>query len=496
MNTKSIKTKLFNYFLYLIIIMTVLTLFSVLNTHSVKNEYKNMIKKFILLNDLSQYMTEMAQGLEIYSNSKKEEDLKKFYDSCEQITHTKNDVKPLITDKEDYSALIDIENLVTGFKDESYKAIEGNRTGSLSNFYLHYVEAKNISKYTESHIRQLIKNQLDASNDVYSKLNIRASVTEWIILTTIIIVSMFFITYSLKFSKEITEPIIKLSHISRELSSGNFDVEKVTVKSDDEVKLLADGFNIMVDNIKYLIKKIEDNAKFREMLKDEEMKNLIIHKALKDEQLKALQAQINPHFLFNTLNTIVNTAIIEGSYETERLIQSLADILRYSLRKSNNVSIIEDEVYIIKQYMFIQKARFTARLNFMLEEDESISSCVIPALTLQPIVENAFIHGIEGKEDGGDIRVYIRSEGDFIKIQVADNGFGIQAEKLARLKLLEESDGLNIKKGHVTGLGLSNVVQRLKLYFKDEVEFSIESIHGKGTDVYIKIPKVLEAKNV
>jgi sensor histidine kinase YesM len=178
-------------------------------------------------------------------------------------------------------------------------------------------------------------------------------------------------------------------------------------------------------------------------------------------------------------------AYLEGSEETSDLLVSVAGILRYNLKQLDRSVTLHEEVVVLKQYMDIQKARFTDRLHLHMEVDQSCLGMKIPALTLQPIIENAVIHAVEPKEDGGVIWFRVMDETDHVRIEIEDDGMGMSEEK--RLQIINETPVLS--EGHSTGIGFSNVVKRLRLFYGYENVIDIESKEGRGTKVILKIKK-------
>jgi sensor histidine kinase YesM len=238
-------------------------------------------------------------------------------------------------------------------------------------------------------------------------------------------------------------------------------------------------FDRMRININNLISEIQQKAQ----LENELQQNKLL---LQESQLRSLQSQINPHFLFNTLNTLSKKAYLEGSEETSDLLVSVANLLRYSLKRLDRSVTLYEEVKVLQQYIHIQKARFTDRLQFHMEIDESCLHVQIPGLTLQPIVENAVIHAVEPKEDFGVIWLRVIDGAEQVTIEIEDDGPGMDALKIKQI--LEEH--LVEQEGHSTGIGFSNVVKRLRLFYGYDDVINIESISGSGTKVILKIPKV------
>lgn len=248
----------------------------------------------------------------------------------------------------------------------------------------------------------------------------------------------------------------------------------------------------MIHDIKKHINFIEEKAELEMKLRNEEMNLLKYQNALKQSKLKVLQSQINPHFLFNTLNCINQTAIRENALQTESLITSVSGILRYSLRMMDRNASMEEEVTVVKQYMFIQQLRFEDRIKFNLHIKGDLSKVLVPGMTLQPFVENAFIHGIEPKEEGGVINIDILEQGDVCTVLIEDTGCGIDEETLNKII---SGDAELEHTGHTTGMGIRSVVQRLELIYGQKNIFRIESKKDFGTKVYLKIP-IKELKDI
>jgi sensor histidine kinase YesM len=182
-------------------------------------------------------------------------------------------------------------------------------------------------------------------------------------------------------------------------------------------------------------------------------------------------------------------AYLEGNEETSDLLVSVAGLLRYNLKRLDKPVTLYEEVSVIQQYMDIQKARFTERLQFVLDIDDTCLDTKIPGLTIQPIIENAVIHAIEPKEDGGVIRLRIKDSIEMVNIEIEDDGSGMDEHKIEQI--LKENPIQS--EGHSTGIGFSNVVKRLRLYFEYENVIQIQSKAGNGTKVILEIPKSKES---
>ena len=267
-------------------------------------------------------------------------------------------------------------------------------------------------------------------------------------------------------ARNITLPIQKLRDSMKSVQKGNFDIEDIEVISDNEIGSLTRSFNVMTHRIRELM---EQNVK------EQEQKRKI--------ELKALQSQINPHFLYNTLETIRMQARIHNQPDIEELAKMLAKIMRRNIQVSNTLQPLKSELKLVEYYLKIQDYRFHDRIHYRIETEGDIEPLKVMPLLIQPFVENAFVHGLEAKESGGEIviRVEVRSH---LWITVTDNGCGMSMEKLDEVRR-GLNDFENLDRTHI---GICNVNQRIKLQYGEDYGVEFESKTGAGTKVCIKLP--------
>lgn len=226
-------------------------------------------------------------------------------------------------------------------------------------------------------------------------------------------------------------------------------------------------------------------AKKQKLMEEAEIRAKL-EKTLKETQLKVLQSQINPHFLFNTLNTISRLAYREGADQTQNVTYSLAKILRYSLRNIDQLVFLRDELEHVKQYLSIQQSRFPGRIHYQERLEPDIELVKIPILCLQPIFENAVVHGFEPREGNITLTVTVFTQNENVIIEVYDNGAGMTEDDLVSIFSEEKSHS----GGHTTGIGLKNVHKRIQYYLGEEYGItSITSRLGVETIVQITVPK-------
>ena len=267
---------------------------------------------------------------------------------------------------------------------------------------------------------------------------------------------------SFRLSRGITRPVTVILGNVKEVGRGNFGISKV--ESDSvEMEELDEGIRKMAKRIQILL----DNVK-----KEEEMQHLT--------QLQLLQAQVNPHFLYNTLDTII--WLIEGGMPEDAvdMISNLSVFFRTSLSKGKDIIPLSEEQRHTVSYLEIQQSRYRDILEFEIHIPEEYRSLMVPKLTLQPLAENALYHGIKNKRGGGKILIQGEKDGEDLILRVTDNGQGMTPERLAEIQNA-------IRTGARAGFGLSAVAERLRLYYGEGYGMKIESEEGKGTVVEIRL---------
>ncbi len=294
-------------------------------------------------------------------------------------------------------------------------------------------------------------------------------------LVLISILSLIFLIVTTLIVYGITKPIKMLKQTMKFVEAGDLNT-RATIKGNDEIAQLGTGFNSMLSYIKELIENIQDKQK-----KEEELK------------LEVLQAQINPHFLFNTLNTIKWTAVISQANNVASMIEALGRILEMSVKDMNKLITIKDEIENLKSYLMLQKARYNQRFKETISIDANILNKRIPRLILQPIVENSIVHGL--KEDKvGDLKIIITGAimNGMIVLNVEDAGVGIEKE---RLEEIYEDYKNKTNRNRFGRIGLQNVHRRIELLFGDPYGITISSKPQMGTNIEILLPVLEEESN-
>lgn len=380
----------------------------------------------------------------------------------------------------------DIAYMVDSYLNETVAAVEAKRTDNADEYIARYAEANQITGYIRTYADRLNLNILNTNTTQYldmSEYLNKLRTANLVLIISVILLNMLVISY-LTFN--MTKPIIKLAHSAEEMSRGNFDAEDVEVYSQDELSIMANAFNAMKHSIRNYIKELHNKADTESQLLEQQIENLRMQSLLADAEMKALQMQINPHFLFNTLNAGVQLAMIEGADRTSTFLDNMAKIFRYNVKSLDRKVRIKDEIDTIKAYENLFFVRFGDIMKFEYDIDESLLDIDVPPLIIQPLVENATIHGIGNLERGGVINISLYKSGGTARIGVRDNGAGMSEETRQKILKCQRFDsGIS---GHMTGIGIYNVVQRLRLFFNCEDVIEVMSAPGEGTTVVLKIP--------
>jgi len=292
------------------------------------------------------------------------------------------------------------------------------------------------------------------------------------ILILLVFVGVFVIgsIISILLAKSITKPIMDLTMRMKRVETGDFSEVKIDEdiqKREDEIGMLQKDFELMISRINTLI--------------DENFKKQIV---IKDTNFKALQAQINPHFLYNTLESINWLAKANHQEEIATMVKALGKLLRNAVNTDELMISVQEELELLDAYISIQKYRYEERLIYRNRVDRSFYSIDIPKLTLQPLVENAIVHSMENMLEPCEISIYAHKHEGTIMLYVEDNGLGIHEDTL---KKLQNNEQLESRKG--MGIGLQNIDDRLKMTFGSEYGLFITSEIGQGTRIEIRIPE-------
>ena len=294
-----------------------------------------------------------------------------------------------------------------------------------------------------------------------------------IVIIMILLLSIIYIFIVYVIVKQVTYPLYRLQAEMNKVKDLNYDVNRSKLKKGSKEIIQLDAtFNEMMRRIRYLADKL---------LQEQENQ--------RKSELKALQNQINPHFLYNTLDSIIYMIDKGENQKAEEMIVALSKFFRISISRGKAIIPLKDEVEHVRNYLLIQKIRFGDQFTYSINVDPSLYQYSCIKLILQPLVENAIEHGLNDNESGGQIEIIGTQNESYIILKIKDNGYGISEDKLEQIYKSFHDDSIH------QGVGLKNVYQRIKIYYGDEADIKIDSLFDEGTIISIYIPKKKAVKN-
>lgn len=303
---------------------------------------------------------------------------------------------------------------------------------------------------------------------IYDRLIDRRNMIIMVVFAGLVIATILISSLSYSINRRFK----KLNQQVEKIKSGDFS--KVDIKTPgDELGHFIGEFHEMTDQMNVLVNEVYE--------KELEKKNLLIEK--QQAELNALQSQVNPHFLYNVMNTIRMKSVVKGEKETATILKYVAAMFRRVINWEEDLILIEEEIDFVKDYLKVQKYRFEDRLTFTLEVDQAAHQGLIPKMTLQTFIENASTHGLENQLEGCHVRLKVTRDKDQVMIEVSDDGQGMGKEAIeSLLHYIDSEENLG------ESVGLRNVYQRLKIYYGKEMTFRIQSGAGIGTTIALTLP--------
>lgn len=439
----------------------------------------------VRMNELSAALDRVQSSTEEYLNTKSSEAMEDYYRSEQEFRRQIEELNTLVTD----DVLLLTEKNIRGLS-ENYLSlmadiIQAKRGRNVERYGSLYEEACVLYEEIHTFIYSLNNEQFKYNSETYQILMNSLRYTEMVTIAVLLVVFLGNISLIVVSTRMVTKPLHRLAESADEVARGNFNIDKIPVQSMDEVGVVTGAFNQMVESIRNYIDQLTETMERENQLKERE---LMMQSHLKDAQLKYLQAQINPHFLFNTLNAGAQLAMMEDAGRTGEFLENVAGFFWYNVRKHDQDASLEEEIHLVDNYVYILNVRFAGEIHFTKDVDESLLDVRVPSMILQPLVENAVNYGIRGLDREGRIELSAYRKDARICICIWDNGAGMDQERICQV-LAGEAGGEDLSSDS-NGVGIRNVMERLKLYFHGDAEFSIWSEgKDKGTEVQILIPE-------
>ncbi len=443
----------------------------------------------IVSNELYEKLKEVQSYVHEYLNTKSAATLENYYKSEQEFRSLINSLNDEITDDEMLMLEKNIKSMSETYLNLADETVKEKRGRNVEKYKTSYENTKQLYQYINSYISNLSTEQLKQNSANYELLMLSLRYTEALSLMIMIAIVVISLCLLLIILRNMIRPLIQLAHSADEISRGNFDSEVIIPKTKDEIGILASTFHTMLKNIKSYIGQIKENMETEQKLKEQQ---LMMENHLKDAQLKYLQAQINPHFLFNSLNAGAQLAMMEEAEQTCLFVTKMADFFRYNVKKMEQDAILSEEIESVDNYIYILNVRFTGDIHFEKIITDGVDEVRVPSMILQPIVENAVRHGISDIERPGEILLKVENKEGYLDMLVRDNGIGMTQDRIEEI-MSGQIDTSEVDL-YSTGIGLNNVINRLRLYYRQDNLLTIHSDGAdRGTEIRITIPK--SAKN-
>jgi len=483
-NNASMQMKLTISFTFTLVIILVMNIFMYMNVNTLTARVEAVYASNVNLNELSEALAKVQEATKNYLDTKSSDALNAYYRADQDYRNLLSDLNTGTTNNQLEIMEKNIRAQSETYLETVYETIQAKRGRNVEKYKTHYDDATVIYQDIQNCIYSLNNEQFKSNSMTYTLL--LSSLRYMEVISTIILISIGCINLIMIFmlTRSMTKPLMKLSIAANEVAAGNFDVEITDTGTSDEIGVVSKAFQKMVASIQTYILEIRNSMERESELKQKE---LTMTNRMREAELMTLQAQINPHFLFNTLNAGAQLAMMEGADKTTEFIENMADFFRYNIKKMNQDATIEEEVRLVDNYIYILNVRFTGEIHYSKDVDESILDVKIPSMILQPIVENAVNYGIRNIDWEGHIELNVYCKDGFAYISIWDNGPGMTQEKIYQI-LHGELKQVDLK-SNSNGIGMGNVIERLKLYTgrEDVMEIKSEGL-GKGTEFIIKVP--------
>ena len=481
----SLRKKMILAFCLPTILLFIVNMMLYFGTVKVLNSLDEIYSSNNSLNQLSDGLESLQLATEGYLNTKTSDALEHYYIKEQDYSDLLMAIDDNKDDNENRVMERNIKRMSLNYLVLTNQAVESKRGGNVEKYKAIYEEATRTYSYIDSSINSLNNKQFINNSKSYGAMMGALQTIERLNIITLVTIGIANLVFVVLIASTIADPLVKLAATANTVSQGNFDVQLPVVRSNDEVGVVTMAFNKMVISIKDYIAKLTESMEATRKLRENE---LIMENHVKDAELKYLQSQINPHFLFNTLNAGAQLAMMEGADRTSNYIQRVADFFRYNIKKNKDVVTLKEEIELVDIYIYIINVRFAGEIQFTKEIDEAFLSTQIPSMILQPIVENSINYGLRNIEWNKKIILSVYELGDYVCVSVKDNGIGIEKETIE--KILDGSYVSNPNKSGSNGVGLNNCIERLNIFYeRDDVLDIISEGKNKGTETILYLPK-------
>lgn len=436
------------------------------------------------LMELRENLDEIQSCVTEYLNTRNEDALNQFYSKETEYKELLKTLNSDIVDSENLIMEKNIRNMSESYLIVVNRALIAKRGRDIEGYQMYNAQAGELFDYLVTCINELNGTLFRNNSDTYAQLLESVHFTEMMYIFVLMLTGFLNVCLIIVLIRRMTKPLKELAETAKEVGKGNLEVQLIESNNQNEIGIVIRAFNQMVNSLKEYIERLRQSVEAESALRENTIR---MEAYLKDAQLKYLQAQINPHFLFNTLNAGAQLAMLEDADKTYRYIHKVADFFRFLVKKNDVLSTIQEEIELVDDYIYILNVRYAGEIHYDKQVDEELLNISVPSMILQPIVENCIKHGLHDIGWEKKIKLTVTKESDYVVVSVIDNGIGMTKEQIETIlnnTELEKPDSESAR-----GIGLDNVITRLRTFYNCANVVEITSV-GKdmGTEVAIYIP--------
>ncbi|RKX81945.1 MAG: two-component sensor histidine kinase [Spirochaetes bacterium] len=480
----SLRSRLFVYFLISMVIIIFSMGFALLNSLNLQHIADRRFEDEQFLQELQFNLDDIQEPLNTYLTSYSSSSLATLLFIIETLNEVVPNQRPVTSSNSDLIKR-EIYFLIDSYLIKLNEVIEQKRGRKVQQYINSYSDLNVLYNYISSKINDasLLGFRIQLAEyrrflELFRKMQLYG-------ILQILLATAFAFSILMRTLNNIANPMYQLSLMAAKLSKGNFDIPDIHFNSVTEVNQVAEAFNDMKLNIRHYVDELHKQKEIEQQVLTEKYRNLEMEQLLKRMELYTMQAQMNPHFLFNTINTGVQLAIMEDADRTAEYMENLAALFRYNIREKQFFVPLRHELEGLKSYYNILKIRFPKTLKLILNvQDDIVDNFTCPSMIIQPLVENSVLHAFKKKEGLGTITVSVSYIDPVLLISVRDDGSGIAKDTVRELLTPHTHDyKLNSRM-----MGLENVIQRCYFFYPDQKDvIDIKSSQAIGTEIQIRI---------
>lgn len=482
---QTIRSHLMLLFLTITLLSGGISLYVFLTFSTLTDNLGDMFDTSIRLEQVLADLEEAHESLYLFLSTRNNGDLLRYSRAGDRLISFSESI---LGAQETDMYMKDIANMVPAYLEKADAAVDIRR-GRDPAYIDRYMEANATLGHIRRYAEMVDLRQLRMNTTLYrsqSRFIDGLKIASLLLLAGMVTLSALLVRH---ITYKLTDPITRLSRAAGEIAEGNYDTAELPVAREEEIRGMTEAFNQMKERVRDYIRALHDKSEAEAQLHEQQLTNLRMQSLLDTSRLQALQSQINPHFLFNTLNAGIQLSMMEGSDRTTVFLENLSDLFRYNIHNPDTAVSLREEIQHVRAYTELMQVRFGDAIQFVFDIDESGLAAPIPPLSIQTLVENACIHGL-GASGAGTVRIRVLRQDAVVRVSISDDGTGIDPDVVRDIFARSDQAGQQATghhAGHTTGIGLANVIQRLRLLTGDPDVLDILSSDQVGTTVTLRL---------